>query len=230
MNVAAVSRSRWMLAGIIAWSAMGFAGCARVKPEELSVELAKLRQEMRAEYQQGDAKVSGDLNARVDGVEARLTALATELDQLSQEFDVTVERMQGAIRFNAPVFFEFADAGIRAEDQAVLDRFADVIKTHYPEVLITAEGFTDRAGSASYNKKLGQRRAESVIEYLSTQGGLDKQRLRAVTYGETTERLMDDTRGPGGEGQRNRRVVLVIEGTQSDLVTTTTTTETDGSL
>ena len=229
MNVAAVSRSRWTLAGVIAWSAMVFAGCARVKPEELSVELANLRQEMRAEIQQGDQKVATDLGTRVDGVEARLNTLATELDKLSQEFDVTVERMEGAIRFNAPVFFEFADAGIRDADHAVLDRFADVIKTHYPEVLITAEGFTDRSGSASYNQKLGMRRAESVIEYLTTSGGLDKLRLRAVSYGENTERLMDETRGPGAEGQPNRRVVLVIEGTQSATVTTTTT-ETDGAL
>jgi peptidoglycan-associated lipoprotein len=228
MNVVAASNSRAVLARLLALSAVALVGCARVKPEELSVELAKLREEMRTEIQNGDQKVATDLGARVDGLDARLTTLANELDELSREFDVTVERMDQALRFNAPVFFTFDDATIREADQPVLDRFAAVIKSHYPEVLITAEGFTDRAGSAAYNLTLGMRRAEAVIGYLASQG-LSQDRLRAVTYGEETERLMDADRGPGEAGHRNRRVVLVIEGTGAPAATTTTT-ETDGAL
>src|SRR5687767_3622258 len=100
MNVATASRSRIALAGVIAWSLVGVAGCKRVKPEEMSVALADLRQELRTEIQAGDRRVAADLGTRVDGLDARLTTLANELDQLSQEFDVTVERMESAIRFN----------------------------------------------------------------------------------------------------------------------------------
>jgi peptidoglycan-associated lipoprotein len=228
MNVA-ILRAPHALVRILSLSALALtlAGCKRVKPEELTVELAKLRQEMRTEITQGDQKVATDLGARVDDIDARLTTLANELNQLGDEFDVTVERMEGAIRFSAPVFFEFADATIREADRPVLDRFAAVIREHYPSVLITAEGFTDAAGSRAYNQILGQKRATSVIEYLA-QGGIAPTQLRAVSYGEETQRLMDDERGPGGQGLRNRRVVLVIEGTENPV--TTTTTETDGAL
>jgi peptidoglycan-associated lipoprotein len=224
----ATSRAPRALVRILTLSAVALtaAACSRVKPEELSAELAQLRSEMRAEIEGGDRKVATDLGARVDGVDARLNALATELDQLSDEFDVTVERMESAIRFNAPVFFDFAEATIRETDRPVLDRFAAVIKEHYPNVLITAEGFTDPAGSRAYNEALGKKRAEAVIEYLNA-GGIVKEQLRAVSYGEETQRLMDAERGPGTVGERNRRVVLVIEGTEAAI---TTTTSTDGAL
>ena len=205
---------------LLACSALAFAGCSRVKPEELAVELAKVRQDMRSEMQQGDEKVARDLNGRMDGLEQRLVSLAAELGQLNDKFDVTVERMDNAIRFDAPVFFEFADAAVRPSDHEVLDRFADVIKSHYPDVLITAEGFTDKAGTAGYNKKLGQKRAESVLDYLAAQG-IDKAQLRAVSYGEDKTRLMDAQWGPGEQGLRNRRVVLVIEGKDPSITTTT---------
>ena len=120
------------------------------------------------------------------------------------------------------MFFTFDDATIRPEDQAVLDRFADVIESYYPDVAITAEGFTDSSGSAAYNKALGKRRAEAVVAYLATQG-LDQGQLRAVSYGETTERMMDTQRGPGEAGVRNRRVVLVIDGTLPPVDTDLTT-------
>jgi peptidoglycan-associated lipoprotein len=207
--------------GALALAALAFAGCHRVKHEELDAAIADLRSQMQTEMQQGDQKVSTDLNSRMDGLEQRLTALAGQLNQLSDSFTVTVTRMDNALRFDAPVFFEFADAAVRPGDQAVLDRFAGVIKDAYPDVLITAEGFTDRAGSTTYNKKLGLKRAEAVIDYLSTQG-LDKAQLRAVSYGEDKNRLLDAEWGPGEQGLRNRRVVLVIEG--KDLGTTTTTT------
>jgi peptidoglycan-associated lipoprotein len=200
------------LLGTCALMVVATAGCARVKPEELSAELARLRQEMQTEMQEGDQEVARSLGTRIDGIDTRLDAVASGLDQLSETFDVTVERLEGAIRFNAPVFFTFDDATIREADRPVLDRFADVIKTHYPEVAITAEGFTDPSGSAEYNKVLGKRRADAVVSYLASEGGLDQAQLRAVSYGEETQRLMDAQRGPGEAGVRNRRVVLVIEG------------------
>jgi peptidoglycan-associated lipoprotein len=200
------------LLGTCALVVVATTGCARVKPEELTAELARLRQEMRTEYQEGDQEVARTLGTRMDGMDARLDAVADELDQLSETFDVTVERLEGAIRFNAPVFFTFDDATIRESDRPVLDRFADVIKSHYPDVAITAEGFTDASGNAEYNKVLGKRRADAVVSYLASEGGLDQAQLRAVSYGEETQRLMDEQRGPGEAGIRNRRVVLVIEG------------------
>jgi peptidoglycan-associated lipoprotein len=210
------------MAGLLTLSAIALVGCARVKPEEMAAELTRLREEMRTEITQGDQKVATDLGTRVDGVEARLNTVATELSQLNQEFDVAVERFEGAIRFSAPVYFDFAQAEVRPGDMAVLDKFAEIIATHYPEVVVTAEGFTDPAGSRAYNEALGKKRAEAVTTYLAGKG-MDAARLRAVSYGENTDRLLDEERGPGDRGQANRRVILVIEGPQPTVTTTTQT-------
>lgn len=225
MDVRTGSRMRGALAGASLVALVVLPGCARVKPEQLSEELARLRQEMTGEYQQGDARVAADLGGRIDGIDARLDAMAGELERLGDSFDVTVERLEGAVRFNAPVFFTFDDATLREADRPVLDRFAEVVRTYYPDAAITAEGFTDPSGNAAYNRALGKRRADAVAEYLATQGGLEAGRLRTVSYGEDAPRLMDSGRGPGDKGQRNRRVVLVIEGPQSPETARLTTNE-----
>lgn len=222
MMLANVPRSRSAPMGACALVVMVLGGCSRVKPEELSAELAKLRAEMRTEYTQGDQQVSSTLGSRMDGFDARLNELASDLTEMAQTFDVTVERMENAIRFQAPVHFGFDDATIRDSDRLVLDRFAAVIKSSYPGVLITAEGFTDPSGSAEYNRTLGLRRADAVIDYLVASGGIDETQMRAVSYGEDTKRLLDAQKGPGSAGLRNRRVVLVIEGPPGAAVVTDT--------
>lgn len=181
--------------------------CARVTPDEMSAELDQVRQEMREQNQALEQR----LGQRIDGVEGRLGALEQDLTALRDDFDVTVERLEGAIRFNAPVHFAFDDATVRTQDQQLLDRFAEVMRSHYPEATITLEGFTDPAGSPTYNLQLGERRAEAVREYLAGVG-LPTDRMRVVSYGETRDRqVVPGAHGPGTEGWQNRRVAMVID-------------------
>jgi peptidoglycan-associated lipoprotein len=87
-----------------------------------------------------------------------------------------------------------------------------VIKEYYPGALITVEGFTDPAGSARYNLRLGQRRADAVKEYLATAGGFASDSVKAVSYGEVRNRqVVPGAKGPGEEGIENRRVSLVVD-------------------
>ncbi len=186
-------------------------GCAHVKQEQFDAEIAAVRQEMRAGDEAIERRV-GDLDSRVTGLEDRLTALESELTALENEFDMTVERLETAIRFNAPVYFAFDDASIRPQDRPVLERFASVVAEFYPSTLVTVEGFTDAAGSAAYNKRLAQRRADAVRAFLTTEGGLTAEMVNAVGYGEQPERqIVKNERGPGETGWQNRRVVMVID-------------------
>ncbi|MGE0160917.1 MAG: OmpA family protein [Gemmatimonadales bacterium] len=206
----------WRGLGILsALTLMGAAACARVKPEELDTSLAALREEMTQQMQQGDQQtaqqVEQRLGQRINTVEQRTAALETDLQQMEQEFEVAIQRLEDAIRFDVPVYFAFDDATVEQEDQAVLDRFQSVAQEYYPEALITVEGFTDASGSAEYNMDLGMRRASAVRDYLLTTG-LTQDRVRAVSYGENTQRLVAPTNtGPGMAGWENRRVVLVID-------------------
>lgn len=184
------------------------AGCAHVKPDEMAAELDQVRQEIR----ERDQAVENRVGERIDALEARLSAVERSLQTLQDEFQVTVDRLESAVRFNAPIHFEFDDSTVRSRDHAVLDRFAQVIRGYYSDALITVEGFTDSAGSVEYNRQLGHARAEAVKEYLTTSGGLPESQLRAVSYGEQEDRQVAlGSRGPGDEGWENRRVAMVID-------------------
>jgi peptidoglycan-associated lipoprotein len=185
--------------------------CSRVRPEELDASLATLRADLQREMQAGDDAVSERLIGRITTVEQRQAALESDLNQLEQDFEVAITRLEEQLRFDVPVYFAFDDATVETEDQAVLDRFNVVRAEYYPTALITVEGFTDPAGSAEYNTSLGLRRASAVRDYLVS-SGLVQDQIRAVSYGEDTSRLvMPAEQGPGMAGWQNRRVVLVID-------------------
>jgi peptidoglycan-associated lipoprotein len=196
---------------VVAGTLLVVAACATVSPDEMEQELDRVQAELRSEMRQGDQEVEERLGQQISEVERRLVTLESELDQLRDDFDVTVERLEGALRFNAPVHFAFDDATVRQEDQEVLDRFAEVVGQHYEGAVITVEGFTDPAGPAEYNQQLGMQRAEAVMDYIAGRG-LSGDRLRAVSYGEAAERqIAPGAQGPGTEGWQNRRVAMVID-------------------
>jgi len=186
-------------------------GCAHVNQEELDSRLDQIRQEM----QEGDdqnAREIQQLGTRLGDVESRLDGLERDLRALQEDFDVTVERLETAIRFSTPVHFAYDEAEVRSQDREVLDRFGSVVGEYYGGATITVEGFTDPAGSESYNQKLGKRRADSVKSYLTENAGLSADRIRTVSYGESADRLVaPDAQGPGEAGMQNRRVVLVVD-------------------
>lgn len=188
------------------------AACSTVSPEEMDTGLQALRAEMMEEMQAGDAAVSDQLGGRIAAVERRMAALESDLQQMESDFEVSIARLEDQLRFNVPVYFAFDDATVEAEDEAVLNRFGSVAREYYPDALITVEGFTDASGSAEYNLQLGERRASAVAAYLVGSSDLVDERVRAVSYGEDTRRLvMPEGFGPGAPGWENRRVVLVID-------------------
>ena len=112
----------------------------------------------------------------------------------------------------SPVHFEFGQSELREADRPVLDRFATVVKEYYPGALVTVEGFTDAAGTAAYNRRLGQHQADAVKEYLGSAGGFNATQVKAVSYGEAKNRqVVPGAKGPGDLGVGNRRVALVID-------------------
>ena len=187
-------------------------GCAaRVKRDEFTAEVARVREEMQAGDRQVGARVDST-NLAVADHTRRLAALEQELQAFRSEYNVSMEKMKGMLRFDVPVHFEFASGTLRETDRPVLDKFASVVKRYYPGALVTVEGFTDPAGSAAYNRRLGQRRADAVKEYLATAGGFTSETLKAVSYGEARNRqVVPGAKGPGDAGVENRRVALVID-------------------
>jgi len=189
-------------------------GCAHIGQDQFEGELASLRRQME-EGDQTTGRRMDALEQRTDGrlaaLDRRLDALSSALSSLEGEFDVTVERLETALRFDVPVYFGFDDDTLRPVDLPLLDRFSSVVKEYYPEVLLTVEGFTDPIGPVEYNQKLGLRRAGAVRSYLIESGGFSEGRVRTVSYGEDANRLVAPSQGGATEGWENRRVVLVVE-------------------
>lgn len=188
------------------------AGCAHVKQDDFDAEMARIRAEM-ADGDQNMAQRMDAVEASVAELQDRMDAVETDLQDMAEEYDAAVTRLEASLRFAAPVHFEFDKAEVRSADMEVLMRFASVVREHYPGALVTVEGFTDPSGSAAYNLALGQRRADAVRSVLVDQGRLDSDRVRSVSYGEDTARLVDTSAAGKNNpaAQVNRRVVLVVD-------------------
>lgn len=105
------------------------------------------------------------------------------------------------------IYFAFDDYSLSAEAQGTLQAIADQLKAN-PGSLVQIEGHCDERGSIEYNLALGERRAQSVKEYI-VQLGVDASRLTTISYGEEK---------PAMEGHdeeawsKNRRAEFIISG------------------
>ena len=79
------------------------------------------------------------------------------------------------------IFYDFDKATLRPESATALDQLVTLLKEN-PNVTIELSAHTDYKGSAEYNKRLSQRRAETVVNYL-TEHGIEADRLTPVGYG-----------------------------------------------
>ncbi len=105
------------------------------------------------------------------------------------------------------VEFDTAKADIKKKYHVEIGRVADFLNK-YTTVTGNIEGHTDNVGSTEMNKKLSQRRADSVLKYLVEKYGVDKNRLTATGYG--AERPIADNANAAGR-QKNRRTVAKFE-------------------
>ena len=79
------------------------------------------------------------------------------------------------------IFYDFDKATLRPESKEALDKLVELLKEN-PNVTIELSAHCDYKGSAEYNKRLAQRRAEAVVQYL-TEHGIENDRLTPVGYG-----------------------------------------------
>lgn len=104
------------------------------------------------------------------------------------------------------VFFDFDSYALTAPAQDALRKQAAWLK-QYPERKLTVEGHADERGTREYNLALGERRANSVREFLLTQG-VNGARLKVVSYGKERPTCTDAAEACWSQ---NRRGVSVVE-------------------
>ncbi|HEY3498337.1 MAG TPA: OmpA family protein, partial [Polyangiaceae bacterium] len=89
----------------------------------------------------------------------------------------------------------------------LLEQVAEVLRDHAEIKLIEIQGHTDNRGGAAYNKRLSERRAASVLEWLATRGKVAEDRLTSKGLGMEAP-IAENTTEPGR--QTNRRVEFKI--------------------
>jgi outer membrane protein OmpA-like peptidoglycan-associated protein len=153
------------------------------------------------------ARIAADSAQRVD-MQREVASLRADLTGLRTEFGAKITEVSEGLKFALPVHFAYDDATVREADAPALDRFASVVRKHYPGARVTVEGFADPAGTANYNLALSQRRADAVRQRIAERG-VDPSLVSAVGYGKTRLVANASRDMPGAE--LNRRVVFVIE-------------------
>jgi len=79
------------------------------------------------------------------------------------------------------IFYDFDKATLRDSSKTALDKLVALLNEN-PHVTIELSAHCDYKGSAEYNKRLSQRRAEAVVTYLIAHG-IAADRLTPVGYG-----------------------------------------------
>lgn len=87
------------------------------------------------------------------------------------------------------IFYDLAKWDLRPESNTALDGLIETLNNN-PTIVIELGSHTDTRSSDSYNLALSQKRAQSVVDYL-TENGIDPGRLVAKGYGETTPKVID---------------------------------------
>lgn len=117
------------------------------------------------------------------------------------------------------IYYNFNDASLRPDARKDLNLVAALLKQHQG-IKVELASHTDSRGTEPYNRDLSQRRANGVVEYLSTRG-IGRDRLVPVGYGESQPRngCIDNVPCEEPEYARNRRTeIRIITGVQGATV------------
>jgi len=87
------------------------------------------------------------------------------------------------------IFYDFDRATLRPESAHSLDELVRLLNEN-PNVTIELAAHCDYKGTADYNQKLSQRRAESVVRYLS-EHGINHRRLIPRGYGKNKPKIIN---------------------------------------
>ena len=107
-----------------------------------------------------------------------------KVDSVTESKEYTLQFPLASIRVPVMIdniFYDFDKATLRQESKKALDELVKLLDEN-PNVTIELSAHCDYKGSAEYNKRLSQERANNVVRYLIDHG-IAKDRLTPVGYG-----------------------------------------------
>lgn len=197
-------------------AAVGLTGCATKK--WVNEQVSAFGQVTNTKIHEVQGSVETNQKA-ISELSAKQAALETDVAKLSDTANDALMRAEAAnklakgkflyeetMAFN-DVTFSFDGSSLSDEAKAALDAFAAKAKKMTENAYIEIQGHTDNIGSESYNLKLGQKRANTVMHYLNMEANLPLFRMNSTSYGEYKP-IADNSTKAGRAA--NRRVTLVV--------------------
>lgn len=126
----------------------------------------------------GELDACGANNA---ALKARLSDVQAQLDACNRR-PAAVEKVVADLNNIRYVFFNCGSATIQANQQPNIAMVADQLKTN-AKATVTVKGYASKDGSAAFNRKLAQRRAEAVKKTLVKRYGIASDRIVAEGMG-----------------------------------------------
>jgi outer membrane protein OmpA-like peptidoglycan-associated protein len=179
-----------------------------------------------AETKSAAAQVEAE-TARTEATTAReeATTAKAEADRIRKRAEAEMNRLEDALGKIAEtrrtalgvvmnlgsdyLKFEFDKAELRPEDRELLSRVAGILLTSQ-DYTVSVNGHTDDVGSDAYNRKLSERRAQAVRDYL-VKAGLPADILSVTGHGKAVPLVKGST---DAARAKNRRVELGIANTR----------------
>lgn len=162
--------------------------------------------QMKAE---ADAASAKEQAAKEDAERAK-AATAALRSQLLQQLNAvlqTTDTPRGLVVNMADVLFETGKYNLSTDAQLKLAKLTGIIQAH-PGLNLTIEGYTDTTGTAEFNQKLSQQRAETVRQFLISQG-LSGDTITSAGFGQDNP-IADNSTAAGRK--LNRRVEIIVSG------------------
>lgn len=176
----------------------------QAKQSQQEADLAKqaaLDEQAKLEREKA-AAVSGRLQAEQDTQTLR-DKLKVQLNTILETRDTA----RGLIVSMSDVLFGTAQSTLRPEAREKLAKVTGIFVA-YPTLHFSVEGHTDSVGADDYNQKLSERRANSVRDYL-TSNGIGHDSVVALGMGKADPVASNES---AAGRQQNRRVEMVVSG------------------
>lgn len=103
------------------------------------------------------------------------------------------------------IFFDYDQYNIRADQRGTVEALAAWLDSN-PAATLTVEGHADERGTREYNLALGERRANSVRDYLIALG-TNPGRLAVVSFGEERPAVLGSNDSAWAQNRRSAFVV-----------------------
>lgn len=160
-----------------------------------------------------DAKIKS-VSDKTDANAAEVARLQGLAEQIDAKADLAINKAKGwedyVVIWTGEVNFDYDQFQIDDVAMGILSEAGDKMEANAGSI-IEIVGHTDATGSASYNYRLGVKRADATKRFLSQRFGISLWRMFVISQGQDKPRALPDENQAHA---RNRRVMLTVWGEQ----------------